>query len=168
MLFIFHAKLKRRVRTYFRICNQDGWKLLSDKCYCIYLGKFIWFVLSSFLETSVNVSLASNNTVCLKNHLLKNLNNNDCEFYFYFFSINLTFFFICFYYALNILTPLYRIGSWNANYTQVCNQNFHWARNPRSYFPFFKKELGRALPLPLLLPANCASDMSPDIHLNAS
>ena len=112
--------------------------------------------------------LLQSNTVCLKKHLLKNLNNTDCEFYFYFFSINLTFFFICFYYALNILTPLYRIGSWNANYTQVCNQNFHWARNPRSYFPFFKKELGRALPLPLLLPANCASDMSPDIHLNAS
>ena len=84
-------------------------------------------------------------------HLLKNLHNTDCEFYFIaknFFSINFTFFSIGFYYALNILTTPYRIGSWNAtrtypvewweemkvslfvkseNYTQVCNQDFHKA-----------------------------------------
>ena len=84
-------------------------------------------------------------------HLLKNLHNTDCEFYFIaknFFSINFTFFSICFYYALNILTTLYWISSRNAtrtysvqcwhdmkvslfvrseNYTQVCDQDFHRA-----------------------------------------
>ena len=53
-------------------------------------------------------------------HLIKNLHNTDCEFYFIaknFFSINFTFFSICFYYALNILTPLYRIRSWNVTRT---------------------------------------------------
>ena len=53
-------------------------------------------------------------------HLLKNLHNTDCEFYFIaknFFSINFTLFSICFYYALNILTTLYRTGSWNATRT---------------------------------------------------
>ena len=84
-------------------------------------------------------------------HLLKNLHNTDCEFYFIaknFFSINFTFFSIRSYYALNVLTTVYRIGSWNAtrtypvqcwhdmkvslfvrseNYTQVCDQNFHRA-----------------------------------------
>ena len=52
--------------------------------------------------------------VIYNTHLLKNLRNTDCEFYFiarHFFSINFTFFSICFYYALNILTTLYRIGS---------------------------------------------------------
>ena len=62
-----------------------------------------------------------------------------------FFPINFTIFSICFYYALNILTTLYRMGSWNAtrtypvqcwhdmkvnlfvrseSYTQVCDQDF--------------------------------------------
>ena len=84
-------------------------------------------------------------------HLLKNLHNTDCEFYFIarnIFSINFTFFSICFYYALNILTTQYRIGSWNAtrtypvqcwhdmkvslfvrseDYTKVRDQDFHRA-----------------------------------------
>ena len=106
------------------------------------------------------------NTICLKKywlmwicsffllyntHLLNNLQNTRCKFYFIaknFFSINFTFFSICFYYAVNILTTLYRIASWNAartypvqcwhdmkvsflvrseNYTQVCDQDFYRA-----------------------------------------
>ena len=87
--------------------------------------------------------------VIYNTNLLKNLHTTDCEFYFIaknFFFINFTFFSICFYYALNILTTLYRIGSWNAtrtysvqcwhdmkvslfvrseNYTQVRDQDFH-------------------------------------------
>ena len=46
-IFQHKAKLK--------LCNQIGWKLLSNKCYCIYPDKFIWFVLGSFLENSVNI-----------------------------------------------------------------------------------------------------------------
>ena len=96
-------------------------------------------------------------------HLLKNLHNTDCEFYFIaknFFSINFTFFSICFYYALNILTTLYPIGSWNAtrtypvqcwhdmkvslfvrneNYTQVCDQDFHRAGKVSSKKGIFDK-----------------------------
>ena len=48
-------------------CNQNGWKWLSNKYYCIYFGKFIWFVLGSFLKNSVNVfHVLILNTVCLK------------------------------------------------------------------------------------------------------
>ena len=58
--------------------------------------------------------------VIYNTHLLKNIHNTDCKFHFIaknFFSINFTFFSTCFYYALNILTTLYRIGSWNATRT---------------------------------------------------
>ena len=51
---------------------------------------------------------------------LQNTKNTDSGFYFItrnFFSINFTFFSICFYYALNILTALYRMSSWNGTRT---------------------------------------------------
>ena len=53
------AKLKR--------CNQIGWKLLLNKCYCIYPGKLsrsYSAVLSKILWVLFHISIL--NTVCLK------------------------------------------------------------------------------------------------------
>ena len=52
-------------------CIQNGWKYLSNKGYCIYLRKFICFVLGSFLENPLNIfHILILNTVCLKKRSL--------------------------------------------------------------------------------------------------
>ena len=35
-----------------KLCNQNGWKELPHKYHCIHLGKFIWFLLGSFLRNT--------------------------------------------------------------------------------------------------------------------
>ena len=70
---IFHAKLKRDVQTYFSIKQRQNFVIKTDGNSCqisatvFTFGKFIWFVLGSFLENPVNIfHISILNTVCLK------------------------------------------------------------------------------------------------------